>query len=265
MMTETPAMETVLSPDGATIAYWRSGSGPPLVLVHGSVSDRTVWVLVQPALEQRFTVYAVNRRGREGSVSTKSHTMNREFEDVAAVVDAIGEPVHLVGHSFGAVCSLGATRLTTRIRSLTLYEPPLLGTVRSQMTSDVRKLVRDGRDDDALITFLTQAIHLSTDEIDRMRQSSIWPRMVVHAPNLVEEIGASMDYRFEASRFADLEIPALLLVGSESPPRSREVIDALAKVLPNAQLRELPGERHLAQLTSPDLFTSEVLRFLDTV
>lgn len=265
MTAETPIMETVRSPAGATIAYWRSGAGPPLVLVHGSISDRTAWVLVQPALEQRFTVYAVNRRGREGSSPPQPHTMDNEFEDVAAVVNAIGEPVHLLAHSLGAVCSLGATALTTNIRSLVLYEPPLLGTVRREMTGNVRTLLDDGRADDALAMFLAQAVHLTAEEIERMRQSPIWANIVVHVPNLVEEIGASEHYRFDASRYAGLDIPVLLLVGGDSPPRSREIIDALAQALPNAEARELPGERHLAQLSSPDLFTSEVLRFLDTV
>lgn len=258
-------METVTSPDGATIAYWRSGSGPPLVLVHGSVSDRTVWALVQPALEQRFTVYAMNRRGREGSSPPQPHTMANEFEDVAAVADAVEEPVHLIAHSFGAVCSLGATLLTPNVRSLVLYEPPLLGTARRRMTGDVRELVRAGRADEALAMFLADAVRLSTDEIARMRQSAIWPQILAHVPNLVEELGASEGYRLDASRFGGLEIPVLLLVGAESPPRARELIDALASVLPHAQVRELAGERHLAQLSSPDLFTSEVLRFLDAV
>ena len=92
-------MLTATSTDGQRIAYWRQGSGPPLLLVHGALSDRTAWILIQPLLAEHFTVYAMNRRGREGSGEPAAHPMEREFEDIIAVMDAIGEPVHLVGLS----------------------------------------------------------------------------------------------------------------------------------------------------------------------
>ena len=119
-------MEPVKTRDGGDLACWRSGSGPPLLLVHGSISDRTIWDAIRPRLERLYTVYVVNRRGREGSPPLEIVDLEREFRDVAAVVDAIGEPVHLLGHSFGAVCSLGAAVYTDRIRSLMLFEPPAL-------------------------------------------------------------------------------------------------------------------------------------------
>lgn len=258
------AMQTITSTNGARIAYWRSGSGPPLVLVHGSISDRTIWALVQPALEQRFTVYAMHRRGREGSAAG-SHTMDDEFHDVASVVDAVGEPVHLAGHSFGAVCSVEATRLTSNVRSLVLYEPPTLGRATGGFAGGVREFVRQGRSEEVIVTFLTQAIQLTDEQVGLIKRSPVWPQMVGHAGNLAEELQASEDYRFDASRFADLDIPALLLVGADSPASHQGVIDALAEVLPNAQRRELPGERHMAMLSSPDLFVSELTRFIDEV
>ena len=117
-------MKTVIARDGTKLACWRGGQDPPLLLVHGSVSDTTIWSLVQPALEKRFTVHAMNRRGREGSGALVECSLEREFEDVAAVVDSIGEPVHVLGHSFGALCALGAALKTNFVRSLMLYEPP---------------------------------------------------------------------------------------------------------------------------------------------
>jgi len=259
------AMQTITSTDGAPIAYWRSGSGPPLVLVHGSISDRTAWALVQPALEQRFTVYAMHRRGREGSAAGP-HTMQQEFEDVASAVDAVGEPVHLAGHSFGAVCSVEATRLTSNVRSLTLYEPPSLGGAGAGLVANAaREFVRQGRGEDVISTFLTQAIQLTDEQVGLIRASPVWPHMVGLAGSLAEELAASEDYRFDASRFAGLAIPVLLLAGADSPQRACEVIDALAKVLPNTERRDLAGERHMAMLSSPDLFVSEVVRFIESV
>ena len=256
-------MQTITSTDGAPIAYWRGGSGPPLVLVHGSISDRTAWALVQPTLERRFTVYTMHRRGRDGSAAGP-HTMQQEFEDIVGVVDAVGEPVHLAGHSFGAVCSVEAALLTSNLRSLVLYEPPTLGGAGARLVAGAaREFVRHGRGEDVIRTFLTQAIQLRSEEVGLIEQSPIWSQMVGHATSLAEELSASEDYRFDASRFVGLAIPVLLLAGAASPREHLAVVDALAKVLPNATRRELPNERHMAMLSSPDLFVSELTSFIE--
>src|SRR5215207_530479 len=117
------ARETVTSKDGTTIAYWRSGEGPPLVLVHGTTADHSRWTPVMTAFERRFTVCAIDRRGRGGSGDPDDYAIGREFEDVAAVVDSLGEPANLLGHSYGALCALEAALLTRNVRKLVLYEP----------------------------------------------------------------------------------------------------------------------------------------------
>src|SRR5829696_4622459 len=116
-------VETITSEDGTPIAYRRSGEGPPLVLVHGAAADRGRWSPVLPALEKRFTVYAIDRRGRGGSGDSDGYTMEREAEDVASVVDSIGEPVNLLGHSYGALLALEAALVAKNVRKLVLYEP----------------------------------------------------------------------------------------------------------------------------------------------
>ena len=120
-----PSLRHVASLDGTRIAVHRSGEGPPLVLVHGAAADHSRWRPVLPALERRFTVLAVDRRGRGGSGDAAAYALEREVEDVVAVVEAAGEPVALLGHSHGAVCALEAARLTGGVRALVLYEPPL--------------------------------------------------------------------------------------------------------------------------------------------
>ena len=119
------SQESVTSKDGTPIAYWRSGDGPPLVLVHGTAADHHRWTPVLPAFEQHFTVCAVNRRGRGGSGDSSDYAIEREFEDMAAVVDSLGEPANLLGHSYGALCALEAAPLTRHVRKLVLYEPPM--------------------------------------------------------------------------------------------------------------------------------------------
>jgi pimeloyl-ACP methyl ester carboxylesterase len=114
----------VCSPDGTRIACWRSGSGEPLVLVHGTTADHRRWARVLPHLEAHFTVFAVDRRGRGASGDARDYRIEREFEDVVAVVAAIGGPVTLLGHSYGGICAMEAALRTSAVRRLILYRRP---------------------------------------------------------------------------------------------------------------------------------------------
>ena len=115
----------VVSQDGTPIAVWRSGEGPPLVLIHGAAADHNRWAPVLPALEERFTVFAIDRRGRGRSGDASDYALEREYEDVVAVVEAAGEGVDVLGPSYGGICALEAALLSDRIRELVRYEPPM--------------------------------------------------------------------------------------------------------------------------------------------
>jgi pimeloyl-ACP methyl ester carboxylesterase len=125
---EVITMEHTTSPDGTVIGFRRSGAGQPLVLVHGATADHMRWSPILPHFEQHFTVYAMDRRGRGSSSDSPDYDFKREAEDVAAVVEAaceqVGEPVNLLGHSYGALCSLEAALLSDKVKRLILYEPP---------------------------------------------------------------------------------------------------------------------------------------------
>src|SRR5438067_5550345 len=111
----SPEIHSVTSRDGTAIGYARVGAGPALVLVHGATSERSRWRPVLGALASRFAVYAMDRRGRGASKDAGDYAIEREFADVAALVDSIGEPVTVIAHSYGAICALEATRLTSHI------------------------------------------------------------------------------------------------------------------------------------------------------
>ena len=118
-------MEIIRSKDGTPIAYWHSGRGDPLLLVHGTVGEHLTWTPVLTALERHFSVYPVDRRGRGHSGDADAYSLDRECEDIAAVIAAIGSAVNLLGHPFGGPCALEATRLTPNVRRLILYEPAM--------------------------------------------------------------------------------------------------------------------------------------------
>ena len=258
-------MQTATSADGTNIAYWRQGSGPPLLLVHGALSDRVAWILIQPLLAERFTVYVMNRRGREGSGEPKAHAIEREFEDIVAVVDAIGEPVHLLGHSGGALCALGAVLLTDRLRSLTLYEPPPPGPRVDIELKSLREMIHGAEPEEIVLEFLRTGPRVPEEDIKRLRESPIWPHTVSLAPSLASELDAAAGYELDVSQYSTLNIPLLLLLGSDSPALLREVSDALVEVVPDVRMRVLEGQQHAANFDAPELFAEEVVRFLETV
>ena len=258
-------MQIVSSADGTQIPYWYSGDGPPLLLVHGALSDRIAWILIQPLLAERFTVYAMNRRGRECSGEPEAHAIEREFEDIVAVVDAIGEPVHLLGHSGGALCALGAVLLTERVRSLTLYEPPPPGSRVDVELKSLREMIHKSEAEDIVLEFLRTGPRVPEEDIERLKQSPIWPHIVSLVPSLAPELDAAAAYEFDASRYSTLDIPLLLLLGSDSPPVLREVSDALADVVPNVRTTVLAGQQHAANYDAPELFAAEVTKFLDEI
>lgn len=256
-------METITSVDGTQVAYARSGAGSPLVLVHGTMQDQaSSWGLVRAAFEAKFTVYAIDLRGRGESGRGVNHTIEREFEDVAVLVDSIAEPVHLLGHSYGAHCALAATALTPNIRSLVLYEPPAGKYTSAEIVDAMYVLLEQGDNDGVIVTFMRDLVQVPEDQLDLLRATPLWPQIVSRAPTIPPEVRAIREYKFDPANFAGVQQPTLLLVGGASDPSLREVNEQLHKVVPRSQLVELPGQQHAAMFTAPDLFASTVCDFL---
>src|SRR5262245_48632792 len=156
-------MEIIHSKDGTPIAYWHSGAGAPLLLVHGGTADHLTWTPVLPALERHFSVYTMDRRGRGESGDGTTYAIEREFEDIAAVIDAIGGAVDVVGGSFGGTCALEATRLTANIRRLILYEPPMPFGLRywpTEFSVRMQALLDAGEREQGLLLFLRDIVKM---------------------------------------------------------------------------------------------------------
>jgi pimeloyl-ACP methyl ester carboxylesterase len=261
------SMEKIRSKDGTPIACQRSGAGAPLVLVHGTGGAYARWAPILPALGKQFTVYAVDRRGRGESGDAQSYAIEREFEDVAAVVDSIGGEVNLLGHSFGAVCSLEVALLTPHLRKLVLYEPPLplpgVPIYPEGIIDWLQGLVDADDRAGALTTFMREVVRMPPHELDLFKASPAFPARVAAAHTLPRELRAHEAYRFEAQRFEKLNVPTLLLLGGDSPQFFKTAIEAVNAALSNSRIVVLPGQRHIAIDTAPDLFAREVLAFLE--
>jgi pimeloyl-ACP methyl ester carboxylesterase len=257
-------MEHVISKDGTPIAYERSGTGPPLVLVHGTTTDHTHWTPYIPKLEQYFTVYAVDRRGRGQSGDTEPYAIQREFEDVATLVDSILCTVGLLGHSYGALCSLEAALLTTHIHKLALYEPPIYTKIKQSYPTDtldrINAHLKAGNLEGALL-ILYEIAQISIDELNLLRSLPSWQARVLAAHTIPREQISVENYSFDPSRFKNLKTPTLLLLGGESSPFYKAATETLHMSLPHSRIAVLSGQQHAAMVTAPELFLQEIINF----
>lgn len=265
-MIAVPRLEKVTSKDGTQLACWVSGEGPPLVMIHGTTADHTTWRFVLPALQEHFTVYAVDRRGRGDSGDAVAYTIGLEYADVAALVDSIGKPVNLLGHSYGANLALEAALLTNNLRRLVLYEPPL-GALASDFPGIIdrlQRLIERGEREAALETVMREIAGMSPTEIEQLRSSPVWPLRIAAVHTVPRELKADRDFAFSPERFRGMRTPTLLLLGGESPAWARRGTEAVAAALPDTRVVQMTGQGHVATMTGPELFAQEVIRFLET-
>jgi pimeloyl-ACP methyl ester carboxylesterase len=255
------------SPDGTAIHCDVGGAGPPLVLVHGTAADHTRWRPVRAAFEERFTVHAMDRRGRGKSGDEPPYAFEREFEDVAAVCDGIGGTVDLFGHSHGAFCALEAATRAARLRRLVLYEPPIPVAgplVPDALIAKLEALLAAGDREGVVATFFTEIVRMPPAELAKLRSAPSWPARVAAAHTLPREMRVNNAYRWDPARFLAVRGPVLVLLGGDSPPFFRAAAEAVVAALPHATLALLPGQQHIAIDTAPALLAREVLAFLGT-
>lgn len=260
-------MQSIKSKDGTVIAFEKTGSGPPMVLVHGTPDDHSYWEMAQPALAKYFTVYAIDRRGRGQSGDAADYKLELEFDDVTAVVDMIGQQVILLGHSHGGIVSLEAATRTNNLSKLILYEPPIMNGGEEPDNSlldavaNIEASLKEGKNEQALLLFQKELVGMPPEEIENERSTPYWQVTVNAAPTLPRELKAAAEYEFDATRFNGLSIPTLLLSGSESPSLFKEATKILDETLPNSKIITLEGQEHDAARTAPDLFADKVIKF----
>ena len=261
----------VTSRDGTEIACWTSGDGPPLVLVHGAISDHARWRPLLPYLEPHATVHAMDRRGRGASGDAPHYHVEREFEDVAAVVDAVaeasGSAVDVYGHSYGGLCAFGAATLTSNVCRLVLYEGwPAVDLEAYAFPPGVADrldaLLAEG-DRDAAVELVCREVAMMSDrEIAALRVQPAWQARMAAVHTVIRELPSFADSPFDPEQAATIAVPTLLLIGSESDDPSAAEVEIVAAALPDARIEVLEGQKHVADVLAPEVFAASLLALL---
>ncbi len=265
MSADLRSAERVRSPDGTSVAIWRSGRGTPLVAVHGVTIDHSTWDGVRSELERIAMLIAVDRRGHGASDQGRgAYSLEQEIADLAAVVETCSGPVDVLAHSYGALIALEAALLDLPIERLVLYEPSVDDDPDfSGVVERVGALVEEGETERAAETLLVERSGVPPEAIAAVRELALWPIVLRGVQVFPREGRTVIGYTFESERFAGLTVPTLILLGGESPDWRQEAMHALHSALPNSELRILAGQGHLATHTAPELLAGQIISFLD--
>ena len=251
--------------DGMPLAVWEHGDGPAIVMVHGSIADHTTFDPFVAVLGEQMTTYSMDRRGFGATGDTPEYSIERDFEDVAAVVDAVaartGGPVALWGHSYGANCAMGGAARSDNVGHLVLYEPSLGIPYPPGSIATIEAALARGDNDAAIVAVLVDILEMTEDEIGEFRESPLWPVRLAAAPTIPRECHAEEDWVFEPSRFDQITAPTLMLAGSESVPVVAEATTLAAAAIPHVEICVLDGHGHFAHRTDPALVTEIVVGF----
>jgi pimeloyl-ACP methyl ester carboxylesterase len=248
----------VTSKDGTQIAFDRTGKGPALILVSGALSHRGALAgnPLVAALAKRFTVYTYDRRGRGDSTDVQPYAVEREIEDLDALVAHAGGSANLFGVSSGAALAMqtAAALGSTKVPKLALYDPPY-GQDSATFTTQkqrINELIQTGKPGGAAEYFLT-AIGTPPEALDGMKRSAEW--------KAIEKIDFTLAYDYEVlgtgavpeAVARSVTVPTLVLTGENSPPFILPASDRIAAVMPRAQRKTLPGQSHQvnADVTAP--------------
>ena len=205
----------------------------------------------------------MDRRGHGESEPGPNYSLQKEVEDVAAAVNAPHGPVFVLGHSIGGVFSLEAALVTKKISKLVLYEPPLQDLDHTAIADRMERLIQAGNREQALLTFLSEIVMMSPNEVEIMKARPVWPARVAGIDIQIREIRELAKYRFAARRVRKLKTPTLVLAGSNTAsPQVKQAVESLMNVLPNRTLFVFAGEGHNAMDNIPQQFAEVVINFL---
>jgi pimeloyl-ACP methyl ester carboxylesterase len=240
-------METVTSKDGTTIGFDRLGAGPPVVLVCGGSVSRMADAAIAGELASDFTVFNYDRRGRGDSADTPPYAIEREVEDIEAVMEAAGGSAHLWGSSSGAALALIAVEQGVPVDKLALWEPPYIpeGVPKppSDQVEQYERMVAEGRRGDAVEFFMSKVVGLPPEFVADARKAPFWAGQEAIAHTLAYDARIMGDYSLPAERAASVKAPTLVIAGT-GIPWMRQSAEALAAAIPDGEVRILEGQGH---------------------
>jgi pimeloyl-ACP methyl ester carboxylesterase len=261
-------MEKVISKDGTQIAYDRQGQGPALILVDGAIGYRALGFgagLVKE-LAPHFTVYDYDRRGRGDSGNTLPYSLEREIEDIDALIQAAGGSAFVYGISSGACLALeAASRLGDRVKKLALYEAPYRWDNGAEQEwqkywDELSSLLAQGRNGDAVALFM-RFVETPEQMIAGMRQAPVWPLLEAVGPTLPYDAAAiGRERTVPVARAAKVTAPTLVMNGDASFLFMEDAAVKIANAVPNAQHRVLKGQTHDV---SPQALAPVLIEFFD--
>lgn len=229
-------IETTTSADGTTVAFERAGHGDPLLILGGAFNTRTSATGLASLLSPFFTTFTIDRRGRGDSGLTLPYAVEREIEDVAAVLRAAGGEAHVYGHSSGAVLALEAAASGLPFVRLAAYEPPY-GDDPSVMSREVAAALAAGNPAEAVLAFLGGGK-------PGLQESPWWPHMVDNAATLPHDLALLADGAVPVERLERIPIPTLVIGGGDSEEWALRAVDAVAAAVPHATRHIIDGQDH---------------------
>ena len=251
-------MKTAISKDGTSIAYDELGEGPPLILVGGALNTRSFGPngSLAPLLAERFTIINYDRRGKGESGDTPPWAVEREIEDLDALIESAGGSASVFGISSGAALALEAASRGLAIEKLALYEAPfIVDDSRPPLADDyltrLQGLVASGRPSDAIKLFMREGVGLPAVFVAMMRFMPAWSKLKAVAHTLPYDAAIVYDYQkgrpLPPEQWSSATMPTLVSAGGKSPDWMRNAMMELAGVLPNAKHRTLEGQTHIVK------------------
>src|SRR5215468_6996717 len=250
---EETTMNTLSSRDGTSIGYDSQGEGPALILVDGALTVHSSGSgELATLLAPHFTVYGYDRRGRGKSGDTLPYAVDREIDDIEALIDrAGGGAAFLYGHSSGGPLAMrAAIRLGGKVSKIAIYEPPYNNDPGaqeswSQYLRQLRQALADGRRGDAVALFM-RFVGTPAEQVDGMRRAPFWPGMEAVAPTLAYDHAAILGepWSVPTELAARVPVPALVMAGDTGLPFMPDAARVLSQAIPQGQLRTLAGQTH---------------------
>ncbi|MFD0683212.1 alpha/beta fold hydrolase [Actinomadura fibrosa] len=245
-------MRKVVSQDGTTIAYEKAGDGPPIVLLNGAFRDHTIFDQLVPELAPHCTVYVYDRRGRGESGDSPGYAVEREIEDLVAVIGEAGGEAAVFGGSIGANLAVEAALAGAPITRLALHEPYYRVAGHRKPPADfmerLKAMLADDRRGEAAEYFLAELMELSPDTIAGWRRAPLWATNEANAHTLPYDTAICGDFEVPVERLAALRIPALVVNSDGTSDWLRDAARATAAALPEGRGMELPGSWHRIEM-----------------